>query len=127
MTEKLIKQLIEQIGNLSLLEAAELVKELKDKFDIGDMPIAGAPTAGVVTPEAESQEEKAEYKLTLKEVGAKKIDVIKAVKKATGWGLTEAKKAVEQAPTVLVEAMPKEDAQKLKKELESVGATVELS
>ena len=91
------------------------------------MPIAGAPTAGVVTPEAESQEEKAEYKLTLKEVGAKKIDVIKAVKKATGWGLTEAKKAVEQAPTVLVEAMPKEDAQKLKKELESVGATVELS
>ena len=68
-----------------------------------------------------------EYKVTLKDAGAKKIDVIKAVKKLTNWGLTEAKKAVEEAPAVLAEAMPKADAEKFKKELEAVGATVELS
>jgi len=127
MAEKSIEQLVEKIGSLSLLEAAELVKELKDKFGIGDMPMMAAPAAGAAAPAAEAESEKAEYKVTLKDIGAKKIDVIKAVKKATNWGLTEAKKAVEEAPSVIAEAMPKADAEKLRKELEAAGATVELS
>jgi len=126
MAEKSIEQLIETIGSLSLLEAAELVKELKDKFGIGDMPMMAAPAAAGA-PAAEAAAEKAEYKVTLKDVGAKKIDVIKAVKKATSWGLTEAKKAVEETPSVIAESMPKADAEKLKKDLEAAGATVELS
>lgn len=127
MAEKSIEQLIEKIGSLSLLEAAELVKELKDKFGIGDMPMMAAPAAAAAAPVAEKAAEKAEYKVTLKDGGPKKIDVIKAVKKATNWGLTEAKKAVEETPAVLAEAMPKAEAEKLKKELEAAGATVELS
>ncbi len=126
MADKSIEQLVEKIGSLSLLEAAELVKELKDKFGIGDMPMMSAAPAAAA-PAAEKPAEKAEYKVTLKDGGPKKIDVIKAVKKATNWGLTEAKKAVEEAPSVLAEAMPKADADKLKKELEAAGATVELS
>lgn len=126
MAEKSIEQLVEKIGSLSLLEAAELVKELKDKFGIGDMPMMAAPAAGAA-PVAEKAVEKAEYKVTLKDFGAKKVDVIKAVKKLTGLGLTEAKKAVEEAPTVLAEALPKAKAEEWKKELETAGATVELS
>lgn len=126
MAEKSIDKLVEQIGSLSLLEAAELVKTLKSTFGISDMPMMSA-AAPAAAPAAEKAAEKAEYKVTLKDGGAKKIDVIKVVKKATNWGLTEAKKAVEEAPTVLAEAMPKADAQKLKQELETAGATVELS
>lgn len=127
MAEKSIEQLVTKIESLSLLEAAELVKALKDKFGIGDMMMAAPAAGAAAAPAAEKAAEKAEYKVTLKDAGAKKIDVIKAVKKVTNWGLTEAKKAVEEAPAVLAEAMPKADAEKLKKELEAVGATVELS
>jgi large subunit ribosomal protein L7/L12 len=123
-----VVQLIEEIKGLSLLEAAELVKELKEAFGIGDMPMMAAPAAGAASAApVEAEAAKAEYKVTLKDGGAKKIDVIKAVKKVTNWGLTEAKKAVEEAPTVIMETMPKAEAEKLKKELEAAGATVELS
>lgn len=122
------QELLKQIGSLTLMEAAELVKAMEAEFGISAAaPVAvaaAAPAAAAAAPVAEA---KAEYKVTLSDGGAKKIDVIKIVKAKTGLGLTEAKKAVDNAPTVLAEAMPKDEAQKLKAEIEAAGGKVELA
>jgi len=127
MASKSHDKLIEEISNMTVLEVADLVKALEDKFGVSAaMPVAAAPAAGGAEAPA-AAEEKAEFKVTLQDFGAKKIEVIKALKKITGWGLTEAKKAVEEAPKVIAEAAPKEEANKMKEALEAAGAKVELS
>ncbi|NBQ16803.1 50S ribosomal protein L7/L12 [bacterium] len=121
------EKLIEQIGSMTVLELSGLVDELKKKFNISDVVMASGPAAGGSEVAAKS-EEKSEYKVTLKESGPEKIKTIKALRQViTTLGLPEAKKAVEEAPTVLAESAPKADALKMKEVLEAAGAKVELS
>ena len=126
MASKSFDKLLEEIGTMSVLEVSDFVKALEDKFGVSAaMPVAAAATTGAA--ETEKAEEKSEYKVTLKVAGPEKIKNIKAVRKVTSLGLGDAKKAVEEAPTVLGESVSKEDAMNMKKELEAVGAQVELS
>lgn len=122
-----VQELVEKIEKLTLLEAAELKKALEEKFGVtaaapvmmaGPMP-AAAGAAPVV-------EEKTEFNVVLVSAGAQKINVIKVVRAATGLGLKEAKDLVDGAPKTVKESVSKEEAEKLKKELEDAGATVEL-
>ncbi|MFC1841629.1 50S ribosomal protein L7/L12 [Candidatus Dependentiae bacterium] len=127
MASNSFDKLIEEIGKMSVLELADFVKALEDKFGVSAaMPVAAAP-AGQAAAAAPEKEEKSEYKVTLKEAGPEKIKNIKALRKVTQLGLSDAKKAVEEVPSVIGEAVPAEDAEKIKKELEAVGAKVELS
>ena len=132
---KKLEGIIEHIGNLSVLELADLVKALEEKFGVS----AAAPTyaAGVVgapPPGSEDQgvggeEEKSAFTVKLTEVGGQKIEVIKVVRDATGKGLKEAKDIVDAAAAgaqVVAENLNKEDAEALKKKLETAGAKVEL-
>jgi len=129
MAEKSHEKLIEEIGKLSVIELAELVKALEEKFGVSaSMPVAAAPAAATGTTAEPSKEEKTEYKVTLKEIGTEKIKVIKALRQVVpNLSLSDAKKAAEEAPTVIAESASKEDAEKMKKELEAVGAKVELA
>ncbi len=120
------KGLVEQIEKLSVLDLAELVKVLEDKFGVSSMPIASAPGAGGAAPAGEAAEEKSSFDIELKGVGDQKISVIKAVKEITGQGLKEAKDLVDSAPKVIKQGLKKEEAEELKKKLEEAGATVEL-
>ena len=120
-----VEELVEKIGNLTLTDAAELKKALEDKFGVtaaAPVVMAGA-TGGAPTAAAE---EKTDFSVILTDAGASKINVIKAVKNATGLGLTEAKSLVESAPKAVKEGLPKADAEKLKADLEAAGAKVEL-
>lgn len=127
MSTKAYEKIVDQIGELKVTELAELVKALKERFEV-EMPVASAAVAAPAgeAPAAKS-EEKSEYKVTLKESGANKMGVIKALRQVTTLGLTEAKKAAEEAPTVLGDAVPKADALKMKQVLEEAGAKVELA
>ncbi len=116
-----LQKLVEEISQLTLLEAAELVKMLEEKLGV----TAAAPVAVAAMP-AEPAEEKTEFTVVLKEVGEKKIEVIKVVRKLTNLGLKEAKDLVESAPATVLEAVPKEAAESAKAELEAVGAKVEI-
>lgn len=129
MSSKTNEQLIEQIGSMSVLELAELVKQLEQKFGVSAaMPVASAGPAQSADAGATSKaEEKSEFKVELTEGGPDKIKTIKALRQVTTLGLTEAKKAVEEAPTVLAEAASKDDAKKIKEALEAAGAKVKLS
>lgn len=125
MTEK-VASLVEQIKSLTLTEAAELKKALEDEFGVtaaAPVVMAGAPAAGAAAPAAE---EKTEFNVVLAEAGAQKLNVIKVVRAITGLGLKEAKDLVEGAPKVVKEGVSKEEAEKIKKELEEAGAKVEL-
>ncbi len=115
---------LEYISGLSVLELSELVKEFEEKFGVSAAPVvvAGGAGAGGVA----AAEEKTEFNVVLTDAGANKIGVIKVVRALTGLGLKEAKDAVEQTPSVLKEAISKEDAEKAKKDLEEAGAKVEL-
>jgi large subunit ribosomal protein L7/L12 len=118
-------KLIEEIGSMSVLELANLVKALEEAFGVSaSMPASAAPVAEAAEAVAEV---KSEFKVTLKDAGDKKIDVIKALRKVTTLNLSDAKKAVDEAPSVIGESVNKEDAQKMKTELEAAGAKVELS
>lgn len=127
MSSNVTEKLLDQIGSMSVIELADLVDKLKEKFNIStDMPVAAVASAPVAG--AAAAEEKSEYKVTIKDGGAEKIKVIKALRKVVpSLSLTDAKKAVEETPSVVAEAAPKADAQAMKKELEAAGATVELS
>ncbi len=128
MAEKSYEKLMKEIGNMTVLELADFVKALEDKFGVSAAMPVGAVAAPVEGAAPEQQEEKSEYKVTLQDIGAEKIKVIKALKAAvSGLTLSDAKKAVEQAPTVIAEAVSKEDAEKMKKDLEEAGAKIELS
>ena len=120
------KQLIEQIGKLTVIELAELVKALEDEFGVSAAaPVAAAAPAAAAP--AEAAEEKTSFKVTLKSAGSEKIKAIKALRSVTSLALKEAKDAVEGVPFVIAESAAKEDADKMKAALEEVGATVELS
>ncbi len=123
-----VAEIVEKIEKLSLVEAVELKKALEEKFGVtaaAPVVMAGgaAPVAGGAAPVAE---EKTEFTVMLKEAGAQKINVIKVVRAATGLGLKEAKDLVDGAPKPVKEGVPKDEAEKLKKELEEAGAKVEL-
>src|SRR5438045_9023677 len=124
-----VKELGDKIVGLTLKQAVELAAYLKDTHGIepaagGAVMMAGGGGGGGAA--AEKPEEKTTFDVVLKSAGEKKIQVIKVVRTATGLGLKEAKDLVEGAPKVVKEALPKADADKLKKELEEQGATVEL-
>lgn len=116
------EQVIEHISGMSVLDLANLVKELEEKFGVSAAPVAVAGGAGA----GEAAEEKTEFDVVLAEAGAKKINVIKEVRAITGLGLKEAKEIVESAPKTLKEAVSKEEAEEIKKKLEAAGAKVEL-
>lgn len=121
-----VEELVEKIEKLTLLEASELKKALEDKFGVtAAAPVVMAGAAGGAAPAAQ-EEEKTEFSVVLVDIGAQKINVIKAVKNATGLGLTEAKALVESAPKAIKEGLIKADAEKLKAELEAAGAKIEL-
>ncbi len=127
-TEK-ITQVLELVEGMSLLEASQLVKAFEEKFGVSAsaamaVPVAGA--AGGGGGEA-AKEEKSEFDVVLKEVGANKIQVIKAVRAETALGLKEAKALVDGAPKAIKEGVAKDDAEKIKKALEDAGAVVELA
>ena len=116
------EQIIDAVAGMTISQVMELVKAIEDKFGVS----AAAPVAVAAGPVAAAAvEEQTEFTVVLKDAGAKKVDVIKAVRAITGLGLKEAKDLTE-AGGVLKEAVSKEDAEKFKKELEAAGATVEV-
>ena len=121
-----INAIAEQIQGLTLLEASELVKVLEEKLGVSaaaaSVAVAAAPGAA---PAAEA-EEQTEFNVILASVGAKKINVIKAVREVTSLGLKEAKDLVESTPKAIKEGVTKEEAEELKKKFEDVGASVEV-
>jgi len=127
MSEKL-NQIIEQLKTLSLLEAAELVKEIETTFGV-DTSVSSAPVMGnfaaAAAPVAEQKEEKTAFDIILTEVPAdKKIAILKIVRNVTGLGLKESKDIVDNVPKLVKEGVSKEDSENIKKELESSGAKV---
>jgi len=118
-------QVVEFIEKMSVLELAELVKELEEKFGVSaaaPVAVAAAPAAAAAAP----VEEKDEFDVVLASAGDKKINVIKVVRAATGLGLKEAKDLVDGAPQVVKQGVAKAEAEELKKQLVEAGATVEL-
>lgn len=114
-------QLIEHISAMSVLQVAELVKELEEKFGVSAAPVAVAGAAG-----GAAAEEQTEFTVMLADCGAKKINVIKEVRAITGLGLKEAKELVESAPKAVKEGLEKAEAEEIKKKLEAAGAKAEL-
>ena len=125
MASEKITAMIEEVKTLSVLELSELVKAVEEEFDVSAAAAVtvAAPAAGG----AAAAEEKTEFDVVLKEVGAEKIKVIKAVREITGLGLAEAKAIVDGAPKTLKEAVAKDEAEAMKAKLTEVGATVELA
>ncbi len=118
-----IEQIIASVGELKVTELADLVKKMEEKFGVSAaMPVA-AMGGGAGAAEAE---EKTAWKVMLKDGGQQKIQVIKVLREATGLGLKEAKDLVDAAPKVVKEGLKKEEAEDLKKKLETAGATIEL-
>ena len=120
------EEVLEAIKGMSVLEVADLVKALEEEFGVSaaaPVAVATAPAAGGQAADAE-EEEKTEFNVVLKDFGANKINVIKAVREVTTLGLKEAKELVESAPTRVKEDASKEDADSVKEKLESAGATV---
>ncbi|MGA8575775.1 MAG: 50S ribosomal protein L7/L12 [Candidatus Cybelea sp.] len=119
-----VAELIDQIDKLTVLELADLVKQLEEKYGVS----AAAPVAMMAAaPAAAAPEaEKTEFDVILSEIGAEKIKVIKAVRELTSLGLTEAKAFVESAPKAVKEGVTKDEAEQVKKKLEEAGAKVEI-
>ena len=117
-------QIIEAVANMNVMELAELVKEMEEKFGVS--AAAAVVAAGPAAGPAEAAEEKTEFDVILKSAGAEKIKVIKVVRELTGLGLKEAKAAVDGCPSTLKEGISKEDADKYAAQLAEVGAEVEV-
>jgi large subunit ribosomal protein L7/L12 len=125
MASEKITALIEEVKALTVLELSELVKALEEEFGVSaaaPVAVAAAPAAAAATAE----EEKTEFTPVLTDFGAKKLDVIKAVREITGLGLKEAKELVESAPKAIKENISKDEAESIKAKLEGAGAKVEL-
>lgn len=121
-----LEKIVEQLSELTVMEAAELSKMLEEKWGVSAAaPVAVAAVAGMAA-EAAPSEEQTEFEVILASAGDKKIEVIKEVRAITGLGLKEAKDLVEGAPKTVKEGASKADAEELKKKLEAVGAKVEL-
>ena len=122
-----VKKIAEELVKLTVLEVNELKTILKDEYGIEPAAAAVAVAAGPAADAGAAADEKSEYNVVLKDAGAQKIAVIKAVKEATGLGLGEAKAIVDGAPATVKEKVKKDEAEALKKSLEEAGATVELA
>jgi large subunit ribosomal protein L7/L12 len=124
MASEKVTKLIEDVKNLTVLELSELVKALEEEFGVS----AAAPVAVAAAPAAAAAavEEKTEFNVILKDVGAEKIKVIKVVREATGLGLKEAKDLVDGAPSTIKENVSKDDAAAMEAKFKEVGATVEI-
>jgi large subunit ribosomal protein L7/L12 len=122
------EELLEAIGNMSVIELAEFIEVFKDKFNvtIAAAPAAAAAPAGQDAGAGDGVEEKTEFTVVLQDIGGKKIQVIKAVREVTSLGLKEAKEVVDSAPSNVKENVSKEEAEAIKAKLEEQGATVEL-
>ena len=116
------EQIIEAIGQKTVLEVVELIKAMEEKFGV----TAAAATGAAAGPAAAAVEEQTEFNVVLADAGEKKVNVIKAVRELTGLGLKEAKEKVDTAPQVIAEGLSKEAAEDAKKKLEEAGAKVEL-
>ena len=125
MASDKINGIIETIKGLTILEVSELVKALEEEFGVSAAPVAVAAAPGAAAGAAPA-EEKTEFDVVLASFGASKLPVIKVVREITGLGLKEAKDLVEGAPKTIKEAVSKEEAEKIKAQLEEQGATVEL-
>jgi large subunit ribosomal protein L7/L12 len=129
MSSKNYEKFIEEISAMSVIELADLVKAIEEKFGVSAaMPTMVAVAGGATDAAASAAAEKSEFKVTLKEAGAKKVELIRALRLfKKDLSVTDAKKLVDEAPTVLETAASKEDANKIKEALEAAGAKVELS
>ena len=124
MASEKITNILEEIKSLTIIELADLVKAVEEEFGVSAAaPVGVVAVAGAAAPAAE---EKTEFDVVLKSFGAKKLDVIKAVREITGLGLKEAKEMVEGAPKTVKEGVSKDEAETVKKALEAAGAEVEV-
>ncbi|TGX54291.1 50S ribosomal protein L7/L12 [Sphingomonas gei] len=121
-----LNALVDQLSELTVLEAAELSKLLEEKWGVSAAAAVAAPAAGGAGAAAPAAEEQTEFDVILTGDGGKKINVIKEVRALTGLGLTEAKTLVESAPKAIKEGVNKEEAEKIKKQVEEAGGTVEI-
>ena len=125
MASEKITNILEEIKSLTIIELADLVKAVEDEFGVSAAaPVGVVAAAGAAA--APAAEEKTEFDVVLKSFGAKKLDVIKAVREITGLGLKEAKEMVEGAPKTVKEGVSKDEAESVKKALEEAGAEVEV-
>ena len=120
------EQVVEFISNMTVLELSEFIKELEEKFGVSAAAPAAAMMVAAPAEAAAPAEEKTEFDVVLKEIGEKKIQVIKAVREITGLGLKDAKALVDGAPKEVKTGVAKAEAEEMKKKLEDAGATVEL-
>lgn len=127
MAEFTKEEFFKHLDNLTVLDLADYIKEFEERYGI-KAEMAAMPAAGVAAPAAaeEEAEEKTEFDIILKNVGPKKINVIKVVREVTDLGLKEAKAVVDAAPETVKKAVPKEEAEEIKKKFEEVGAEVEI-
>ena len=120
------EQVVDYLSNLPVIQLAELIKTLEDKWGVKAAPVAVAGVAAAAGPAAAAAEEKTEFNVDLKEAGANKINVIKVVREITGLGLKEAKDLVDGAPKPVKTGIPKEEADALAAKLKENGAEVEI-
>jgi len=126
MAEITREAVVDYLSNLPVIQIAELIKHLEDKWGVKAAPVAVAGVAGPAAAAPAAKEEQTEFTVELKEAGANKINVIKVVREITGLGLKEAKDLVEGAPKAVKEGVNKDEAEKVKAQLEKAGAKVEL-
>jgi large subunit ribosomal protein L7/L12 len=119
-----VEQMVEELSSWTVMEVANLVKELEEKWGVSAAPAAVAVAGPAAGGPAEAAEEQTEFDVELTEAGGKKINVIKAIREITQLGLADAKALVEAAPKVVKEAVSKEEAEDIKKKLEEAGAKV---
>lgn len=120
------EEILEAIEEMTVLELAELVEELEEKFDVSAAPVAAAPAGGAAAGGAEEEEEDDEFDVVLTSTGDSKIKVIKAVREVTDLGLKDAKSLADDLPEPVKEGLEKEEAEDIKEQLEEAGAEVEL-
>jgi len=121
-----VEQMVEELSSWSVMDVANLVKQLEEKWGVTAAPVAVAGPAGGGAAPAEAAEEQTEWTVELTDVGAKKINVIKAVREVTSLGLADAKGLVEAAPKAVKEGVSKEEAEEIVKKLEEAGAKATL-
>jgi len=121
------EELIDALSNLKVLEVVDLIKALEEKWGVSAAaPVAVAAVGGAAAAAAPAAEEKTEFTVTMTNFGANKVGVIKVIREITGLGLKEAKDLVEGVPSVVKDAVPKKDAEDIKKKLAEAGATAEI-
>ena len=120
-----LEAIAESLSTLTVMEASQLVKMLEDQWGVSAAAPVAVAAAGAI-PAAAAEEEQTEFEVVLKEVGAKKINVIKVVREVTSLGLKEAKAVVDSAPKSVKEGVTKDEAEEIKKKFEEIGATVEV-